>query len=79
MGVHCIPSTPGGDAPTLQYFRREKQICRFFFFSSMYLLYVVWMRATFSTFMPIYSFCLEVYCSVRRCNSVIVIFYLYMH
>jgi len=79
MGVHCIPSTPGGDAPALQYFCREKQICHFFFFSSMYLLYVVWRRATFSTFMPVYSFCLEVYCSIRRCNSVIVIFYLYMH
>lgn len=30
MGVHCIPSTPGGDAPALQYFCREKQICHIF-------------------------------------------------
>jgi len=79
MGVHCIHSTPGGDAPALQYFYREKQNLLFFFFSSLYLLYVVWKRATFSTFMPVYCFCLAVYCSIRRCNSVIVIFYPYMH
>ena len=59
MGVHCIPSTPGGDAPVLQYFYREKQICHFYFSNSVYLLYVVWMRATFSTFMPVYCFVLQ--------------------
>ena len=79
MGVHCIPTTPGGDYPAFQYFCREMLICHFFFFSSVYLLFIVWTRATFSTFVPVYSFCHAVYCSFRRCNFVIVIFYLYTH
>jgi hypothetical protein len=77
MGVHCIPSIPGGDDRALQYFCREKQISHFLFFGSMYLLFVVWTGATYSTFMPVNNVCLAECCCIRRCNFFIVILYLY--
>jgi hypothetical protein len=77
MGVHCIPSIPGGDAPALHYFCRDKQISHFFFFISMYLLFFVWTRATYSTFMPVSV--LQNIAVSEDATFFIVIFYLHTH